>query len=386
MADFAGKIFEGAQQSIQDQQEAPGFLGGIQEGAALAAQAEAIKMRRQEFEHKRQLFEGQKDGMFLKDFKTYQDIKNPKMKKLYGEGMIKRAETRGTPIAEEFKSVITQDVLDPNATSQVISNYFSELDRSMAAGRPTEGFTEARAQFAEAVYNGNLEAVVGLEAQQIRSDKAASAQADAAQFRKDKEETRKQEKAQSAVRNIKKDFDSNIKDNRKRLEAADNALVLLSQDRPISEEVVKTQLARLAGEVGNLTEQDLARFGGSKDLVSRGRQLLTTLATGKLTPENKKQLIGIAKAFRKVVVAKIRAEGKRQIEGATVQGAAPADVQRALNIEGILKPAVNNKKPSLNLGSLNKKTFETFDQEKKQRLAERLGTTVEAIEAQLKGK
>jgi len=85
----------------------------------------------------------------------------------------------------------------------------------------------------------------------------------------------------------------------KALEAGQNATRLLGLNNPVADEASKTQLARVAGEVGNLTEQDIARFGGSRALAARATQLAKTLQTGTLTAANRTLLQEISGVFER---------------------------------------------------------------------------------------
>jgi hypothetical protein len=135
---------------------------------------------------------------------------------------------------------------------------------------------------------------------------------------------------------IKDKFDQNTRKDFERYTAANNALALLQSNLPIADEASKTQLARLSGEVGNLTEQDLARFGGSRDLRERASQLFTTAKEGKLTAENRRQLVTIAQEFKKIVEAKIKAQADRSIKGSTTLGIDSEKVKQLIDVEGLL--------------------------------------------------
>lgn len=80
--------------------------------------------------------------------------------------------------------------------------------------------------------------------------------------------------------------------------SAEETLSLAAQGNAIAAEAAKTQIARLSGEVGNLTEQDVQRFGGSKAISARLEQAATQLASGTLTPQNQAYLMQIVSAFK----------------------------------------------------------------------------------------
>ena len=66
---------------------------------------------------------------------------------------------------------------------------------------------------------------------------------------------------------------------------------------PITQEAAKTFAARASGEVGALSDQDRASFGGSKAIVARINQVMEQATTGKLSDENKKFMKELADKF-----------------------------------------------------------------------------------------
>lgn len=118
-----------------------------------------------------------------------------------------------------------------------------------------------------------------------------------------KGETAQAKKKQQGVTNIGKvqtDFnkDKDVVKANAGLAAAEDAEELLDVNNPITSEAVKTSLARLSGEVGVLTDQDVSRFGGSKAVSSRIQQSLQQMYDGKLTAQNRQFMKEIITAFK----------------------------------------------------------------------------------------
>ena len=90
-----------------------------------------------------------------------------------------------------------------------------------------------------------------------------------------------------------------VKQRSEQLQYAANTLALLHSDNPVANQAAKTQLARLSGEVGVLTDRDVERFGGSKALLSKLNQAIAETTTGKLSKENKAFLVDVANSFYK---------------------------------------------------------------------------------------
>lgn len=82
--------------------------------------------------------------------------------------------------------------------------------------------------------------------------------------------------------------DASVKKLQQSINAADQIRGLIESNNPIAAASIPTYAARLAGEVGALSEADKAPFGGSQAIVSKIGQFLTQAGTGKATEENKK--------------------------------------------------------------------------------------------------
>ena len=83
----------------------------------------------------------------------------------------------------------------------------------------------------------------------------------------------------------------------KQLQYAQNARSLLESGNPIAEQASRTQIARLSGEVGVLTDADVNRFGGKQSVAAKLQQAGKKLLTGELTKENRELLITVARRF-----------------------------------------------------------------------------------------
>lgn len=107
------------------------------------------------------------------------------------------------------------------------------------------------------------------------------------------------------------EFNQESAKTRERLESAKAVGSLLATGTPIASEVAKTQLARLAGEVGAITDADLSRYGGSRDLVNQFNQLLQRNANGLATPKDIEDMKGIVGNFSTILGNKLRGEASR---------------------------------------------------------------------------
>lgn len=76
----------------------------------------------------------------------------------------------------------------------------------------------------------------------------------------------------------------------------------LATNNKLTGSLVRTQMPRLSGEVGNLSETEQAAWAGSKALLDRIDQYLTGVGDSTITPENKAQLIEMIDIFEKTAV------------------------------------------------------------------------------------
>lgn len=89
-----------------------------------------------------------------------------------------------------------------------------------------------------------------------------------------------------------------VKQRTTQLQYAQNTLDLLNSENPVANAAARTQIARLSGEVGVLTDRDIARFGGSEAFTSKLNQAIEKAMSGRLTKENKAFLIDVAATFK----------------------------------------------------------------------------------------
>lgn len=90
-----------------------------------------------------------------------------------------------------------------------------------------------------------------------------------------------------------------VKEARGTLAATKNAESLISSalDNPIAAAALPTQLARLAGQVGVLTDRDVDVYGTPGSIVNKLEQIASNMATGTLTEQNAEYMRGLAEAM-----------------------------------------------------------------------------------------
>lgn len=82
-------------------------------------------------------------------------------------------------------------------------------------------------------------------------------------------------------------------------EAAGTIKELALSDNPIAANSIPTFMARMSGEVGNLSEADKRPFGGSQAIMARLEAAFTQQSQGQLSPENRRYILNLAQLIEK---------------------------------------------------------------------------------------
>lgn len=94
-------------------------------------------------------------------------------------------------------------------------------------------------------------------------------------------------------------------------DAAEMIKDLADSGNPIAAASIPTYSARMAGEVGNLSEADKRPFGGSQAILVRFNAALQQAANGQLTPDNKKFISDLADIVSKRTKANMSKMSKK---------------------------------------------------------------------------
>jgi hypothetical protein len=130
--------------------------------------------------------------------------------------------------------------------------------------------------------------------------KMGSGKEDAKQFRENKFEYDKIVKLQDSFNK-----DKQVVKAEERIQSA-ATLKDMVDGNPITQEAAKTFAARASGEVGALSDQDRAAYGGSKAIIDRINSTFTRAVTGELTDTDKK--------FMKELADKFEQAGQRDLQ------------------------------------------------------------------------
>ena len=150
----------------------------------------------------------------------------------------------------------------------------------------------------------NLSKIYDMEQRKLAAQEQASINAETRQINRelkedDRENKRSEQRMAKNVRALEAyNKDPNTRKLIERQNTASNAEALLEMENPIADSAVGTQLARMAGEVGNLTENDIARFNGSPDLVSRAKKFASKNVSGLITESDRQLLKEMVVVFK----------------------------------------------------------------------------------------
>lgn len=324
--------------SIADQLIGVATQGGqqltsnIKSGAELAQGIEQVQNQRAQLEQKKQELQMQKVDKLTSAMEAGAKMKSKSARNAFFKNYIPQMQA----------ALGLQDFI-PEATLAMIQ---ADPQQALKFSLLKDKINNNKMTYAEATAKMDPEEWAMLDESEITQLEAAE------KFRIQQSEATKRSGAPNArlaeqfeinkITGIKDSFEQEIRKDLDRFTAANNALALLNSNLPIADEASKTQLARLAGEVGALTEPDLQRFGGSKDLKERAAQLFATAAEGKLTTENRRQLKIIANEFKSIVEAKIRAQAERSVEGGVALGFDENKLRKTIGVDKLLN--VDSKK------------------------------------------
>lgn len=172
-------------------------------------------------------------------------------------------------------------------------------------------------------------------------------------FRESKETVRKFEK-------IAKDFTSDkvVSNLRSRIQevTAGRQLIEEAKENPIAASALPRTLARLSGEVGVLTDQDVKAFGGSKAIKDRLEQTAKELTTGLLSDTNREYMASLLEAMDKAAKSNLENQATSFAgRGAKTIDADPEELKSYLIQSELTSPVVEKPSqtaPATNVGKL----------------------------------
>jgi hypothetical protein len=293
---------------------------------------------------------------------TFNEAMNrTKFDKDFGKSLVEHASDPVKQVTERQAAkkndlAILQDMYK-NATTEVLSDPNSDVSRATRdlfakMGVPLGNSISAM----DIEASDNLARLVGIE------ESIKARQADAALRREEIKERREDRKHQLDIKNIGDLQNSFNKDKtvvgaNEGIAAAKLAESLLLSNTPIADEAIKRQLARLSGEVGVLTDQDVNSFGGSKAIQEKVAQSIQQMYNGRLTDTNRKfmgDLVKVMKLRREEMIreradhyAKQGAVRLGSSDDDTFQKLLPGETRPQIKRDLTTKSSLSNLQPQL---------------------------------------
>ena len=228
--------------------------------------------------------------------------------------LIAQSNQHVTQIDSLWKGMPEASNADTNALKQPTSGKGVDVNWTPEEQKSIQDLTTAQSSGDQQAFTEALRGASPRVADRFKSNVAAmGGQVGANTRNKNNQEGMTNSGNQKVVESYQTSYTSDTKKLTERQQYADSAqetLNLAKNGNPISAEAAKTQIARLAGEVGVLTDRDVERFGGSKAITARVAQAAQQAQDGTLTEENAKYLQGIVDAFRTAVTNQKRERAK----------------------------------------------------------------------------
>lgn len=141
-----------------------------------------------------------------------------------------------------------------------------------------------------------------------------------------------------ALRDIKSSLekDRQFTDARKGYTSSQRAIELLQSDNPVADAGIKVIFPRMFGEVGNLAVQEQERFSGSPAIKRIWERLKTKWSEGKLSDEDRSDLMKVAKVMGEFDAKLIRQTIAEQ--GSAESGLGVVSGDQVLDYLGVFNP------------------------------------------------
>lgn len=224
-----------------------------------------------------------------------------------GEQLVKDVQVKQKLRSDQLENLLKQyqnstmkQKVDPNSelsksTRKMAEKFGLQLDASVPAEAAKDLIDDARQ------YQQLQETVAARR--EVARDNAAMRNMMFKERQDFKEMQNREQEAQRRVSNLEKTQSNYNKDKlvgkfQEQLSSADDAEALLLSNNPIADEVSKGKIARLSGEVGVLTDQDIKRFAGSTATLSKAKQAFEQAKSGKLSYENRQLMLSLVRGLK----------------------------------------------------------------------------------------
>lgn len=296
-------------QAVQQNTQSPleGVNSGIKTGMALAQvkqQIEGQKLEQQSAQAKidqdkmNGLGNRLRASLFSSDKSTF-------------DSRMKLAEAYAAQANIPFNAQAIRDSWQDDQKRLVMQNGIKDVLTGKTPVSPTEflslmGSQEGIYNFAEAGLLKAADAEVKLQKAQhaVETEKRRADDADQRILNQESNQKYK------VINDAKNKLDSAIKEDLDSLQSADKAQALLASGGAVADEASRRVIAKMFDK-GVLSDKDVSGISGGKGLLDKGRQLIETAASGKLTDKNREELLTIVRTLKPAIEKKIRERVER---------------------------------------------------------------------------
>lgn len=143
----------------------------------LQQKKEQLALNQEKLANQKQMLGAKRDGQAMDDIELMMKM-SPNLKKSYKSTLMRRAEERGAPLAQNFVDVLSGDSLNATAMAKANAEFKDAFQESMKlGGKATPRLIEAKAAFANAAYGGDTAPLTAFEDKAIQENLVATAKA-----------------------------------------------------------------------------------------------------------------------------------------------------------------------------------------------------------------
>lgn len=316
---------------------------GVDAAAKLGAQIHQQQMAQEELKLRQQQLQNAKYADVLQTIETGLTRVPQKARSSFFKNFLRnRAGQFGIMIDDSFIDALqSPDVNQGALGSQLVK--FRNLFR-MSLKNPTDSDIQKQVAMAvsdlQSTFNGDVTKFGPFLNNAMSAESMAFERGNRREQQQDQYDETKEKQI---TLDLKGSFDQNVKNDRIKLQAVDTVLTMLNGNNPVSHKAAQAQMTKAMEGGGVMTDQDVVRYGGSSDLLSRAKQFLNTSYEGELTDANRKLMQETMNELRSVVTAKIMDEENRQVAAGAAMGVRPDKIRQVLGAGFTTQPRVGGK-------------------------------------------
>jgi len=351
MASFAEMIGQNAMKSVADSRDpnaGSGVAQGMQVGAQLAieqqkhqAQMKDLQQKQQQFQSAQveKIFNFMSTGMqhakngaelnsVLRSTGAMRDAMGIDKALLPDEGLKALGTTEDQQRWATGQSLVADKKMTQSELIDLATNPYKRDQWLRMAKTPLEGLRR----------DDKLSEGQRLAIETGSREKIAALNRDASKNRADASRTGVQDRFDSALLDKQlNQFNATSAKIKDRLQAASTVETVLNSNTSLGSSAVKRMFARLAGEVGTMTDQDVADFSGGRAWIQQAEQKLKMGAEGMLTEDNRKEMTQLLNDLRGPLTQRLQNEADRSLAKARALGIPEDKMREGMALDKIIR-------------------------------------------------